>query len=143
MTHRLIDLAIISSALRGEEVRIEEEGQVVNGYYRFVVSTEGGNEVGTMEEVQPQRGDLQRQGPLFPTVVAGGPKGMVEKVGPFHDLILVLTALEEEKLLLIRYLGQPPNQVDDILPDAGEAVVDQTGIYAYAHPILHPEPWPL
>ncbi len=57
--HRLIDLSVVAGALGGKEVGVQEEGQVMDSDDRFAVTTERGDEVRAMEDIEAQGADLQ------------------------------------------------------------------------------------
>jgi hypothetical protein len=131
--HRLVNLAVVAGALRGQDAGVEEESQVVDGDDRFAVTAKRWDEIGAMQHIQTPQRNLQGQRPLLQTVMAGCPERHSLEIRLVNDGLLVLAALQQDKLVFLVHLGQCLDQAQDVLPNPRLPVVDQSGVNTDAH----------
>jgi len=137
--HRLVDLAVVASTVLGQEVRVEKEGQVVDGDDGLEMAVEGGDEIRAVKQIKPQRRKLKAQPPLLEAVMTGGPEVDSFEMVVVGDGQRIPPIAEDEEFILLINLCQALDKAQGILADAGVSVIYQAGVYPNVHgPSLKP-----
>src|SRR5690606_15491489 len=78
--HRLVDVPVVTGAFLGQKMRVEQEGQIVDGDDRLAAWPVGRNEIWTVKQIKPQPHQFYVHRQPLETMVTGCPQRNSPKV---------------------------------------------------------------
>jgi hypothetical protein len=101
-----VDLAVILGADGGQKMRVVQKGQVMHRDHRFDRRVKGWDEVGAVQQVEPEAQQLHGQHRLLQAMVDGRKERGAPKVRLLEQRCAVLAMLEDDKLVVGVEFGQ-------------------------------------